>query len=128
MARKLKLKRGLESNRKDITPDEGELIYTTDDRKVYVGDGVTPGGHLLATSFFSYEWNFISEAEKEVYSPTAEDEPLRDPLGGIYIVFYGATRLQKGDYSISVDDNTLTLLNIDSISDDILLTVYYVGI
>lgn len=40
----LKLRRGLESQRTTITPEEGEIIYTTDDKLLYVGDGETPGG------------------------------------------------------------------------------------
>ena len=40
----LKLRRGLEADRAGITPAEGELIFTTDEKKVYVGDGSTAGG------------------------------------------------------------------------------------
>lgn len=44
----LLLRRGLEADRLSFTPEEGELIYVTDTKLVYVGDGVTPGGNLLA--------------------------------------------------------------------------------
>ena len=44
---KIKLKRGLEANRTAITPDEGELLYTTDDKKLFVGDGSTAGGNAI---------------------------------------------------------------------------------
>ena len=40
----LRLRRGTDAERALITPLAGELIYVTDTRKVYVGDGVTPGG------------------------------------------------------------------------------------
>lgn len=40
----LRLRRGTDAERLLITPAEGELIYTTDTKKVYIGDGVTPGG------------------------------------------------------------------------------------
>ena len=42
----LKLRRGTEANRTSITPAEGEIIYVTDTKKLYVGDGTTPGGVL----------------------------------------------------------------------------------
>ena len=42
----LKLRRGTEANRTSITPAEGEIIYVTDTKKLYVGDGITPGGVL----------------------------------------------------------------------------------
>lgn len=44
----LKIRQGLEANRSSITPESGELIYTTDDKLVYVGDGVTPGGNIIS--------------------------------------------------------------------------------
>lgn len=44
MANTLRVKRGLESNRSSQTPLEGEFIYTTDEKKVYIGDGTTSGG------------------------------------------------------------------------------------
>jgi len=43
----LKLRRGLSANRTNIVPAEGELIYTTDTKLVYVGDGTTPGGNVV---------------------------------------------------------------------------------
>ena len=46
----LKLRRGTEANRTSITPAEGEIIYVTDTKKIYVGDGTTPGGVLQGGS------------------------------------------------------------------------------
>jgi hypothetical protein len=40
----LKLRRGTNADRTGITPAEGEPIYTTDTKKLYVGDGTTAGG------------------------------------------------------------------------------------
>ena len=40
----LKLRRGTNADRSGITPAEGEPIYTTDTKKLYVGDGTTAGG------------------------------------------------------------------------------------
>lgn len=44
----LQIRRGLESQRAGITPVAGELLYTTDEKLVYIGDGATAGGILLA--------------------------------------------------------------------------------
>ena len=46
----LLLRRGLDSARSGITPAEGELVYTTDTKKVYVGDGTTAGGNEVTGS------------------------------------------------------------------------------
>ena len=53
---KIKLRRGLESERSNIVFDEGEPIYTVDTKRFFVGDGVTAGGiptpvHWKANSF-----------------------------------------------------------------------------
>lgn len=40
----LQLRRGVEADRTTIVPANGELIYTTDTKQVYVGDGSTIGG------------------------------------------------------------------------------------
>jgi hypothetical protein len=44
----LKLRRGLSSDRTTVTPAEGELLYTTDTKLVYVGDGSTAGGNVIS--------------------------------------------------------------------------------
>ena len=46
----LRLRRGTNVERQLLTPLEGELIYTTDTKSLYVGDGVTLGGVLIAAS------------------------------------------------------------------------------
>lgn len=40
----LRLRRGTDAQRLLITPLEGELIYTTDTKRLYIGDGTTLGG------------------------------------------------------------------------------------
>ena len=46
----LLLRRGLDADRTGITPADGELVYTTDTKKVYVGDGTTAGGNEVTGS------------------------------------------------------------------------------
>jgi len=43
----LRIRRGLSADRTSITPLEGEFIYTTDTKVVYIGDGTTAGGNAL---------------------------------------------------------------------------------
>ena len=40
----LRLRRGTDTERQLITPAEGEMIYVTDTKELYVGDGTTVGG------------------------------------------------------------------------------------
>ena len=46
----LQIRRGLEANRSAVTPAEGEFLYTTDQSKLYVGNGTTAGGVLITGS------------------------------------------------------------------------------
>jgi len=58
----LQFKRGLNSNRTSVTPEEGEFIYTTDEKKVYIGDGVTPGGILVTGGgISSVGWDDVTD-------------------------------------------------------------------
>ena len=43
----LKIRRGTNVERLTITPAEGELIYTTDTKNLYIGDGTTAGGKFI---------------------------------------------------------------------------------
>tara|TARA_R100001594_G_scaffold110420_2_gene145153 strand:- start:101 stop:1678 length:1578 start_codon:yes stop_codon:yes gene_type:complete len=43
---KLKVRRGTDSQRKDIVLDQGEVGYTLDSKRLFVGDGATYGGNV----------------------------------------------------------------------------------
>ena len=45
----IQIKQGLEASRSGITPLAGELIYTTDEKLVYIGDGSTAGGNAVGS-------------------------------------------------------------------------------
>lgn len=44
----LLLRRGTDAERQTIIPAQGELVYTTDTKELYVGDGSTQGGILVS--------------------------------------------------------------------------------
>lgn len=46
----IQFRRGQEASRAGITPKSGEPLYTTDTKKLYVGDGSTPGGVEISSS------------------------------------------------------------------------------
>jgi hypothetical protein len=43
----LRLRRGTNAERLTITPVESELIYTTDNKELFIGDGITVGGNKI---------------------------------------------------------------------------------
>ena len=65
----LRLRRGTDSTRTSITPVQGEPIYTTDTKKLYIGDGITAGGVAIGetAATASYVLNAVSAS----YSTTA---------------------------------------------------------
>ena len=50
MAQKIQFRRGLDAQRTLITPDVGEPLFTTDNKQLFIGDGVTAGGVLASGS------------------------------------------------------------------------------
>lgn len=46
----LRLRRGTNTQRQSVIFDEGELVYTTDTKSLYVGDGLTAGGTVIQGS------------------------------------------------------------------------------
>jgi hypothetical protein len=49
MSQKIQIRRGVEAQRTTIIPDAGELLFTTDNKQVFVGDGATAGGLLVSS-------------------------------------------------------------------------------
>jgi hypothetical protein len=43
-----KIRRGTNTQRLNFIPSEGELLYTTDTKNLYIGDGITIGGNLAS--------------------------------------------------------------------------------
>jgi hypothetical protein len=47
MSQKIQIRRGVEAQRALVTPDTGELLFTTDNKQLFIGDGATAGGLLV---------------------------------------------------------------------------------
>jgi len=58
------LKRGLETNRLNITPLAGEPIFTTDENKIFIGDGTAAGG--IALSYLGTELKGVANGVAEL--------------------------------------------------------------
>jgi len=74
----LQIRRGTDAERQGITPLAGELIYTTDTKKLYVGDGATVGGNqvdtTLSAQYLSVPSNITPDASnsRDIGSNTAK--------------------------------------------------------
>jgi microcystin-dependent protein len=114
---KLLVRRGIDMDRKNVVLSEGELGYTTDLKKLYIGDGQTPGGVLVGgNSILPSTNNILSLSDVTegdvVFSPS--DGKLYRFLGGVndslarWEVIGGTT--QSGDGTIDISgDNKITV-------------------
>ena len=50
---RFKFRRGEEKNRKTITPEEGEPIFSMDAKRLSIGDGTTNGGIPINKTWIS---------------------------------------------------------------------------
>ena len=91
----LRLKRGTNSQRTAYTPIEGELVYSTDTKEVFVGDGTTQGGVQVGGVGGSATLESLNNVQN--ISPTKDDllvyngsnwaatsNPALDVRGNIY--------------------------------------------
>ena len=84
----LQLRRGTDADRLLITPAEGELIYTTDTKKLYVGDGTTLGGNI-----------YYADLEE------LNDVEIVDKLYGQVIYYDSGDELWKNATTLTVKEN-----------------------
>lgn len=129
---KLLVRRGTDVDRKNIILSEGELGYTIDTKKLYVGDGQTVGGvpaggisflgtYNQANNQVSTSFNgdlIFSQGGNKLYTyvgPNWKEESAWKAIGGLYTA---------GNGSIVVDEQTNTisvgLLSANDVSTDAL--------
>jgi len=64
---KIKIRRGTDASRKLIKFEEGEVVYTTDTKRVYIGDNSTDGGKLISNR------NIVSTTSEDPNSTLIEE-------------------------------------------------------
>lgn len=103
----LRLRRGTDAQRLLITPAEGEIIYTTDTKRLWVGDGVTQGGNLVNTGAV-YGLDDLVDVDLTL-PPIAGDVLKYD--GEKFVAAGEAPFTPGGDYYINIisDDDTVLL-------------------
>lgn len=101
---KLKARRGTDTQRKLLSFDQGELIYTVDTKRFFIGDGVTPGGIVAGSKIFYpplYNKNSLST--------------LNAQLGDIAMVNTSFYQLTSSNYTVIASWGKLTQLLVDPV-------------
>lgn len=109
---KLKFRRGIEADRKTITPEEGEPIFTTDTHRFCIGDGKTLGGITFPKLYVGDDSNAVSG------DLAYKDENLWLYTSDTDSVAIGGTRSIKVGDGIEIDNNKLTVNPASGISVD----------
>lgn len=119
---KIKFRRGVEKDRKNIIPEEGEPIFTTDSHRLCIGDGETQGGIPITKTYFESDTDkskIKGDFEYKggnLYLYTSDDESV--PVGGVASVegkignglesVNGAIQVKQGD-GITVNENGVSV-------------------
>ena len=104
----LRLRRGTNAQRLLITPVEGELVYTTDTKRLWVGDGSTLGG-IMVNSGSAYGLDDLTDVDLSL-SPNTGDVLKWD--GDKFIAAAEGAFTPGGNYFIDIiDENDDVILN-----------------
>lgn len=109
----LRLRRGTNAQRLLITPTEGELVYTTDTKRLWVGDGSTVGG-IVVNSGIAQSLNDLLDVDLTL-----------PPLTGQILKFNGTAFVAAeegaftpgGDYHIDITNATDQIV-VDSVTSN----------
>jgi hypothetical protein len=88
----LQIRRGTDAQRQAVTFDLGEILYTTDTKKLFIGDGATLGGvNVLASSAGTgLSWNSTTQTLN--FSGTLSGYTTDNLAQGTVNLYYSPTR------------------------------------
>jgi len=116
---KIKLRRGTNNERKTVILDQGEVVYTTDTKRLFVGNGVLSGGdnvssrvhpilnNYLSLSSLNAERNDIVQASNIWYQLTGTDSTTLSSWANISQKI-GTTLQYEADGTLSVKLSSLS--------------------
>jgi hypothetical protein len=120
---KLSIRRGTDAQRQLIVLEQGELGYTTDHKRLWVGDGVLSGGNVLGAKIFDplaasggrllqteahtgdlvYENNWMYQLTGTDYATASHWVPITTKPDEVYLQYDGNRQLTIIDNSITGD-------------------------
>ena len=107
---KLLVRRGDDVDRKNVVLSEGELGYTTDGKRLYVGDGQTAGGIVTGNKYkgSSVDHTTITDAEEGDYAHNSSSNILYIKTTASWL---SAGRvLTAGNDTITINDTNGTIV------------------
>lgn len=117
----LRIRRGTNSERQSIVPLEGELIYTTDTKDLYVGDGNTLGGIAVADGGGS-AISTLSQSNLVANISTYNLDRNVSNTSDIFVIVNGLIQVPTVDYTVA---NSNVLIFTSEVPDESYLEVRY---
>ena len=118
---KLLVRRGTDNDRTNVTLESGELGFTTDTQRLYIGDGNTKGGLVVGNKYKGVAANVTSLAPCVTgdYAFETDTNTLKVMAGGTGAVATDwlkvSNLLSAGDGTIAIsDDNKITVAILSS--------------
>ena len=90
---KLKIRRGTDNQRQQVILDTGELGWTTDSNRLFVGDGTTKGGKSASTKLV------IGQTASATFITAQNNDIVYNTLDSRMYALTGTTVLGAPDYS-----------------------------
>lgn len=119
----IRMKRDIEANRLAVTPNAGEFYFTTDNKKVFIGDGTTAGGVSVGGAV-AFEQSIkdvnytlvLQDAGKQIFHPESDvvvrtytipaNSVVPFPIGTV--VQFAVDNLGR-DVNVAINSDTLVL-------------------
>ena len=120
---KLLVRRGTDSDRRQITLESGELGFTTDTERLYIGNSTTPGGIVAGNRYKGRAADLTSLAPVVTgdYAYETDTHSLRICIAGTGAVetdwLTVANQISAGDGTIVIDSNNLITVGMLSAGD-----------
>lgn len=120
---KLLVRRGTDSDRRQITLESGELGFTTDTERLYIGNSTTPGGIVAGNRYKGRAADLTSLAPVVTgdYAYETDTHSLRVCIAGTGAVetdwLTVANQISAGDGTIAIDSKNLITVGMLSAGD-----------
>ena len=100
---KIKIRRGTNSDRRRVVLDEGELGFTTDTQRLFVGDGNTLGGVNISN-------NYLGQGQRDTFATALPNDMVFDTVGKNLYVLSGTNPLSADNwFSAGPRTNNVTI-------------------